>query len=728
MPKHQDVVGNLDVRLRRLLVDRLRWRKLRKVQVEAYAPITAGRHVLICAPTASGKTEAAFIPLFNRILKHQAAPLFCLYLSPLRALLDDCHERLRRWQEPLGIDIAVRHGEKKTSLVGLCQHPPHVLMTTPESLEVILVYRTTDQKQNLLGNLQAIVVDEVHNFVPTHRGTQLSSLLTRLRPYTQMGRPQVIGLSASLGDPEAVMRWLAGDEQVEVLTVLGHRDMRYSVCFAGDREDEQSAAETLLRADKSLVFVPSRATAEKLANRLGKRLRRHGSKLVRVHHSSLDGQIKQQYQDEFRLCQRAVMVATSTLELGIDIGDLDLVVHHHPPQSAESFLQRSGRAGRRTKPANVVVMAHTTAELLVAAAQISLALRGQVEPQQPLRWSYDLLLQQLLCLILEYQTVPRKQAWREVLGRSTAFQAMTEDDYLRLVDEWAKQEIVDIGARGQVSLGRLAERQFGSRNYMGLLSSIPFVREFAVVSSRDMRNIGTVDVRFAMTLEPGSEFLLAGEPWRVEDVRPEEARILVSAGSAEHPPHWASGIGGLSYLVARQCWELITDGLSTQVQEALSPAATQRIRVLGDLVSRVGLARDVIPTAFDAENNRWWFLTFAGHAVNALFRDMARRIIGAYDARMTGFSLSLKCPEDALTVWDALGERVAHMSPSEIGEFVNEARPLTTFGRFLPTAFLRQANAELQYDLQGLRKLLSTSRPVVCQLDKLMPLEAALRV
>jgi len=727
MPKHQDVVNDLDVRLHRLLVDRLRWRNLREVQVEAYDPITARRHVLICAPTASGKTEAAFIPLFNRILKHQAAPLFCLYLSPLRALLDDCQERLRRWQEPLGIDIAVRHGEKRTSLVGLCQHPPHVLMTTPESLEVILVYRTTDQKQNLLENLQAIVVDEVHNFVSTHRGAQLSNLLTRLRRYVRMKRPQVIGLSASLGDPEGVMRWLAGDEHGEILIVPGRRDMRYSVCFAGDREDDQIATQTLLQADKSLVFVPSRATAEKLANRL-KSQRRYGLKLVLVHHSSLDGQIKQQYQDEFRLCQRAVMVATSTLELGIDIGDLDLVVHHHPPQSADSFLQRSGRAGRRTKPANVLVIAHTTAELLVSAAQISLALRGQVEPQQPLRWSYDLLLQQLLCLILEYQTVPRKRAWRDVLGRSTAFQAMTEDDYLRLVDEWAKQEIIDIGARGQVSLGKLAELEFGSRNYMGILSSIPFAREFAVVSFRDMRNIGTVDVRFAMTLEPGDEFLLAGEPWRVEHVRPEEARILVSAGSAEHPPRWSSGIGGLSYLVARQCWELITDGLSTQVQEALSPAAAQRIRVLGDLASRIGLARDVVPTAFDAENNRWWFLTFAGHAVNALFRDMARRIIGAYDVRMTGFLLSLKCPEDALTIWDALGERVAHMSASEIGEFVNEARPLTTFGRFLPTAFLRQANAELQYDLQGLRRLLSTSRPIVCQLDELMPLEAALQV
>jgi len=721
-----NIVSNLDARLKRFLVARLRWRVLRQVQIEAYGPITARRHTLICAPTASGKTEAVFIPLFNRLLKGKIPPLFCLYISPLRALLDDCYERLLPWQKSLGIDIAVRHGEKQTSLPALCQQPPHLFMTTPESLEVILVYRSKTQKQNLFRNLQAVVVDEVHNFVSTHRGAQLSSLLTRLQPYVKITRPQVIGLSASVGDPEVVMEWLAAGERGEIVIVSSQQDVHYSVCYAGNPRDEKTATETLLCADKSLVFVPSRAIAEKLGSRLGRRLHKRGVKLVRVHHSSLDSEIKQKHQDEFKRRQRALMVATSTLELGIDIGDLDLVVHYHPPQSADSFLQRSGRAGRRGKPAKVMVVAHTTAELLIAAAQVSLALRSQVEPQQPLQWSYDVLLQQLLCLVREYGGVPRKQVWKDFFYRSSAFHAMDEADYLQLVDEWRRQELVELSARGLVTFGRLAELEFGGRNYMGILSSIPFAREFTVISVPDKRRIGTVDARFALTLAPGEEFLLGGEAWRVEHIRPEETKIFASPGSAEEPPRWSSGIGGLSYLVARESWRLITEGLPHEMKKILSPATAKRIMDVHLIASKAGLTANIIPVTFDPGENRWQFLTFAGHAVNALFRDMAQKLLQAYDARVTGFSLSLKSSTDAAALWEAIAKCVAILPASKLGEFVHAPKPLTKFGRFLPTQYLECANAELQYDLSGLKELMNNNRLAICSREQLMPLEIAI--
>jgi len=722
-----EIVSDLDDRLRKFLAHRLAWRNLRQVQIEAYSPITTGSHTLICAPTASGKTEAVFIPLFNRLLKQRNSPLFCLYISPLRALLDDCYERLLPWQKSLGINITVRHGEKRTPLPTLCQQPPHMLMTTPESLEVILVYRRKEQKQNLFRNLRAVVVDEVHNLVPTHRGVQLNSLLTRLQPYTRVGMPQVIGLSASVGDPKVVLKWLVGGENGEIVSITGQRDAKYLVYYVENYEDENAATEALLRADKSLVFVPSRATAEKLAARARKKMFHRYGLEFRVHHSSLDGEIKKKHQDQFKQCRRGVMVATSTLELGIDIGDLDLVVHYHPPHSADSFLQRSGRAGRRGQRAKVVVVANNTAELLVATAQVNLALQNQVESQQPLEWSYDVLLQQLLCLVREYEGVPKKQVWEHIFRRSGAFHAMDENDYLQLVDEWVRQGLIEISGRGRITFGKLAELEFGTRNYIGILSSIPFAREFTVISAPDKRRIGSVDAKFALTLAPGEEFLLAGEAWRVELVRPEEANIFVLPGSGEEPPRWSSGIGGLSYLVARECWKLVTDGLPHEMENILSVAAANRVKEVQRIASEAGLVMNIIPAMFDPDTHRWCFLTFAGHAVNGLLRDIARQLLQAYDARVTGLSLSLKCPTDeVVTFWRDIARCVATLSTSELGQFVRDPKPLTAFGRFLPTRYLRQANAELQYDLMGLQELMTTTRLCVCTIEELAPLESAL--
>jgi len=723
--EERQILSDLDARLRRLLTDRLGWRELRLVQVRAYEPVTAGRHTLVCAPTASGKTEAAFLPLFNRLLKSRDDPLFCLYISPLRALLDDCYRRLVPWMRALDLDIVVRHGERKANLAKVCHQPPHVLMTTPESLEVILVYRTKKQRQTLFRNLKAVVLDEIHNFVPTHRGAQLSNLLVRLLPYVGSGRPQVIGLSASVGDPKTVAQWLAAGEAYELVDVPSGRQSAYRICHGGDPDDARIATDTLTQADKSLVFVPSRAAAETLSTRLKRSHLSVGQSYV--HHSSLDAEIKRKHENGFKQRSQGVMVATSTLELGIDIGDLDVVIHYHPPHSADAFLQRSGRAGRRGKASHTVVVAHTTSELLIAAAQVSLAQRDQVERQQPLRWSSDVLLQQLLCLVLEYQSVPRTGVWRRILSRAPAFGAFGEDDWRRLVDDWVRQEVLEISSRDRISMGKVAEYEFGTHNYRGILSSIPFAREFLVASAHDRKTIGTLDVHFALTLEPDDEFLLAGEPWRVVHVRSEEAKVYVTRGQIERPPRWSSGIGGLSYLVAQECWRILTDGTPAPWAESLSPLAADRICSLQRVADHADLAVHLVPATFDPEDDRWWFLTFAGHAANALLRDIARRRARAYDARIDGFSLSFKCPHNAEELWSTLAEDLKTLAPSDLGQFVHEPKRLTTFARFLPPAYLQQANAELQYDLDAARQLLTRKTVQVHPPGALLELERTLR-
>lgn len=275
-------------------------------------------------------------------------------------------------------------------------------------------------------------------------------------------------------------------------------------------------------------------------------------------------------------------------------------------------------------------------------------------------------------------------------------------------------------------MGKLTELEFGAHNYRGLLSSIPFTREFTVVSVGEKKTVGTLEVRFAMTLEPGDEFLLAGEPWQVEHVRAEEARVLVSPGQAEKPPRWSSGIGGLSYLVAQECWRILTQGSTEAAANALSPVAAKRIGQLQRLAADIGLKTNTVPATLDPDEKRWWLLTFAGRAANALLRDMARCFADAYDARISGFSVALKCPMDAAALWEQLSEHMAVLSPSKLGELVHEPKPLTTFARFLPVPCLQQANAELQYDFKALRELLGESTLGTYAPEELLRLEAAL--
>lgn len=722
--KQSEIISDLHESLRDFLASRLHWKTFREVQVKAYAPISRGQSTLICAPTASGKTEAALLPLFNRVLKKKAPPLFCLYISPLKALLEDCYDRLSPWRDALGLEIALRHGDRPTPLAKLCQNPPHMLMLTPETLEVILVYRETKQKKSLFRSLQAVIIDEVHYLVSSHRGAQLSSLLQRVSHYAENGWPQIIGLSASVGAPEIVAWWLDKAHPVHIVDIDHPRAIKYKVFYAKSRDNEQ-ASTALRQAYKSLVFVPSRAQAEKLANHFSEKL--SGSHKVFVHHAAVDKDIKQKSQEYFKqdTSHRVIMVATSTLELGIDIGDLDVVVHYHPPHSADSFLQRSGRAGRRQKPAQVLVIAHSAAECLIGAAQISLALQHQVEPQQPLQWPYDVLLQQLLCLLLEYKALPQRYIWQKFLNQSTSFETISESQYCELLDEWVRRELIDRGSTNFLSLGWLTERNFGRYNYKGLLSNIPFVPEFTVFADHGQR-IGHLEVRFALTLEPGDEFLLAGEAWCVEKVLPEEGKIFVKPGNAEEPPHWSSGVGGLSFLVARECWRLLTKGVPKELEDSLASCCHERLNELHALATQIDLQPDMIPLTYDPAEKRWHLLSFAGHAVHALLRDVLRCKANAYGGQITGFSVSWKGFEGIEGVWPALSQEISHLTTAELGQFVGQPKPLTTFGRYLPPAYLAQANADLIYDLYGLQELMRSTRPRFYDPSKLAPLEKAL--
>ncbi len=374
-----------------------RFGQLRPIQVAAIPQIVAGHDLLLSAPTAGGKTEAVAAPICENAIRERWQGLSVLMITPTRALVNDLFQRLEAPCKEAGIVL-----RRKTS-----DHPlpegmsVNFLITTPESTESLLTFN-----RNRLEDLRAILIDEVHLLDGSPRGDQLVFLLHRLRAFLRHRRGglhsgiQFIGISATISNPSATARRYLG-EGAEVVTVSGQRDVQAEIVMApGDDEERAEAvaagAERFTDVHKALIFVNSRKQADQAMlyqRRVFARLPIFG------HHGNLSKEERERTESRFRNEPRAVCVATMTLEVGIDIGDVDLVVCLDPPFGLASFLQRIGRGCRRLQGrTRVLCIARTEADRLIFEALIQQARLGMPSvPYPPLRRS--VILQQVLAYL-----------------------------------------------------------------------------------------------------------------------------------------------------------------------------------------------------------------------------------------------------------------------------------------------------------------------------------------
>ena len=323
-------------------------------QVRAWPLIAKGKDVLIVAPTGSGKTEAALLPLLSRLVSEgRGEGISMLYVTPMRALNRDMLKRLQSWCGRLGLTVDIRHGDTpQAQRARQAAHPPDVMVTTPETLQAILPGR---RMRDNLSRLKAVVVDELHNLVESKRGVQLSVGLQRLRKVAP--RYQLIALSATVGTPEVAAKFLFGGGEREVVVAPAAKEFAYAIEYpVPDPQSQTTAKETysapdlaarLSRIDSlieshtsTLIFVNSRTLAEMLGEKLA-RLRKD----VGVHHGSLPREERERVEQAFKSGELKALVCTSTLELGIDVGSVDLVVQYMSPRQVTSLVQRVGRSG-----------------------------------------------------------------------------------------------------------------------------------------------------------------------------------------------------------------------------------------------------------------------------------------------------------------------------------------------------------------------------------------------
>src|SRR4051812_19737845 len=535
------------------VVNSLGWRSLRPLQEQSIGPVLEGKHALLGAPTAGGKTEAALFPLLSRMVDQRWPGLSVLYVCPLRALLNNLHPRVEGYCELLGHRAAIWHGdvgdaERKRILAD----PPDLLLTTPESIEAMLMSRRVDAER-LFGGVQAVVVDEIHAFAGDDRGWHLLAVLARLDALA--GREiQRVGLTATVGNPEWLLDWLvcggSAAREVVLVDTGGRAALDLSADWVASEFNAAKVIAALHHGEKRLVFADSRARVESIAANL-----RSEGTTVFVSHSSLSRDDRRQAERAFSETRDCVIVSTSTLELGIDVGDLDRVIQIGAPATVASLLQRIGRTGRRSgTERNCLFLATSEMELLQALALITLVLDGWVEPLTGPAQPVNLVAQQLLARVLADGRVGRS-------GWPGEFDAIREQAHLRpeipeIVLGHMLGRFVLVEDAAIVAMGPVGEQEYGRRNFMDVTSL--FLTEPLVAVRWGQRDLGSVDPSSLATREDArATILLGGRAWGVRDVDWNRKVVWVEPVDEPGRSRWAGSGGALSWNLCQAIRQVI---------------------------------------------------------------------------------------------------------------------------------------------------------------------------
>ncbi|MEV4833416.1 DEAD/DEAH box helicase [Nonomuraea sp. NPDC049486] len=594
------------------LTNTMGWPRLRPLQAEALEPIGEGQDTLLIAPTAGGKTEAAVFPLLSAMEERTWTGLSVLYVCPLKALLNNLLPRLQAYSSWLGRRVELWHGDVSGSRrQAILRDPPDILLTTPESLESMLISNGVDHRR-LLADLRAVVVDEVHAFARDDRGWHLLFVLERLTRLT--GRPlQRIGLSATVGNPAELLTWLqgssAGRRPARVLApespaLAAEPDVELD--YVGSIPNAARIIAALHEGEKRLVFCDSRRMVEELAQAL-----RGHDVTTFVSHASLSLDERRRAEEAFAQARDCVIVSTSTLELGIDVGDLDRVVQINAPWSVASFLQRLGRTGRRAGTRrNCLLLTLTDDDLLAAAGLLVLWGKGQVEAIEPPPEPRHIVAQQLLALALQEGRVGDAlwPGWWNGLDPFRLAGAQQVLDHL-IAEGFLERD------GGGLLVGPEAERRFGRRHFMDLTAVFTAPPEFTVFHGR--AEIGRTDPAVLTSASPGQRLLLlAGRTWQVDWIDWKRRRCFVEpVDGTGGEARWASSVsGGVSYALARAMRDVV---LGADPPVRLTRRAVAVLARLRDERSGTVQPGGTLIAREDGDL-RWW--TWAGLRANATLK------------------------------------------------------------------------------------------------------------
>ncbi len=553
------------------------WSTLRQVQEQAIPPILKGRDALLAAPTAGGKTEAAFFPIASVLARQTKSGLGCLCVSPLKALINDQHSRLEALCEAVDVSVHAWHGDiSQRRKQKLLDAPSGVLLITPESLEALFA-RRGPKMRGFWKSLHFAVVDELHAFIGAERGRQLQSLLHRVDRARGEAVPR-IGLSATLGDMSLAAEFLRpggaehvtliedtraeaelkiqvrgyvqvpprlGPKQAETAEAAGEEVTEEDITEGGTLEIAEHLFRAL-RGGNHLVFANSRRRVEEFSDLLYRRCERErlpGEFFP--HHGSLARGFREDAEALLKDRDRpATLIATTTLELGIDVGQIETIAQVGVPPSVAALRQRIGRSGRREDAAAVLrvylaereikpdcpVQDALRAQLFQSLAMVELLLERFCEPPDPNQLHLSTLVQQLLSLIAERGGV-RPKAAHKILCASGPFKNVASSEFAQLLRSLSEHQLINQADDGDLVLGLEGEKLV---DHYSFYTAFQTPEEFRLVARE--KELGSLPITFP--LFEGALIIFAGRRWRITHVDLDTKTLLLEPAAGGTPPQF----------------------------------------------------------------------------------------------------------------------------------------------------------------------------------------------
>lgn len=711
----------LDRRVQEVLY-RMGWTELRPIQAEAIERVLRGdEHLLVCAQTAAGKTEAAFLPIVSAILADPRPGVRALYVGPLRALINDQFRRIGDLCEAAEIPVWRWHGDVPASRKKrLLEDPSGILLITPESLESLFVNRSA-QLEGLFAGLDFVVLDEFHVFLGSERGRHLASLLARLRRMRPDFRK--LALSATVGSPDDARRVLDRDDPARVRLVEDpgeSKEIRLRVhAFetgtdgahpaSGQEGAEDAIAHEILRTTRgrsALIFANSRGDVEVYADRVRQLCREHDlPDRVLVHHGSLSKELREEAETQMKEEAGRLIFCTSTLEMGIDVGNVGMTVHLGAPGSVAGFVQRLGRSGRRDGEPRIGrffldvrrargsdVVRDCVPELLQTVAVVEAMRERWLEAPRLDPLDFSTLAQQVMSLIRQTGGVDAARAYRELCAEG-AFPQCTRQQFAALLRSLGARDVLEQAPDGMLILGLAGE---GLANRYDFYAAFQSSEEYEVLHGS--RKIGKLPLQGVPEVD--EHLVLAGRRWVVRQVEVERKRLAVEPARGRKRPLFLGGGGEVDHAVRRRMRAVL---LGDAVFPYLDETAARLLAEARAHAHDQGLDRaDLVPLSGGATA---WF-TWTGTREQQTLAAMLRACEVNFDDRKLMFRLPLELDEAA-----ALVDRLAmqDFDPLALARGI-EPKHRRKYDEWLDDALLVEALAHDVVDVEAARRVAADAR------------------
>lgn len=601
------------------------WTSLREIQ-ENSIPLILNKDsdVIISAATAGGKTEAAFLPIFSSLLSENEKKLGyqVLYISPLKALINDQYRRLTEITKDIGINITPWHGDVSTSIKNRSlQYPNGVIIITPESLESFLINRKRFVK-SVFSSLRYIVIDELHAFIGTERGKQLQSLLSRLESITHNVIPR-IAMSATFSDYNIVKEFLRIDNKIPC-KIPSSGDSNYEIMISLKEyissKDSNVKAEiseeifSKLRGDNNLVFTNSRIDSEEYTVELTDMCEEMGvPNEFRIHHGSLSKIERETVEMELQKGVTPITAfCTTTMELGVDIGKVKTIAQIGTANSVTGLRQRLGRSGRRGEPSILRVfsienesglMHDLRSSLVQNIAVVELLREYKYEVPNTKRSHLSTLIQQILSIIVQFGGFYPKEGWLHLCVNG-AFNNISSSIFLELLKSLGSKNIISQLDNGQIIIGKDGEKLLKKPDFY---TAFITQKEFIVINTYNSKKIGVIQYIPPMN----SQILLGGRRWLVDSINKDTSQILVHQIKSGGSSYYYSGGAEINRIIIEKMREIYCSSETYKYLDNKTKAPEHLF-----LARAFFKSHSLDCTNFLEYGNKTVFFTWAGDTIN----------------------------------------------------------------------------------------------------------------